>query len=142
MPVVLKCFQRQIFALWQLLLPIIHRNILNQEKIKKNEDTIKLNLVKTRDILRDLGKLKNENQLLVGFALETNNEIDNAKVKLHTKNLDFIVLNSLKNEGSGFGFDTNKVSVISKDNTISEFELKTKVEVAADLFDLIQKEII
>jgi phosphopantothenoylcysteine decarboxylase/phosphopantothenate--cysteine ligase len=112
------------------------------EKIKKNEDTLKLDLVKTRDILRDLGKLKNKNQLLIGFALETKNEIDNAISKLHTKNLDFIVLNSLKNEGSGFGFDTNKVSVISKDNTISEFELKPKTEVAADLFDIIQKEIV
>ena len=111
-------------------------------KIKKNEDILKVNLVKTKDILSGLGKLKNKKQLLIGFALETNNEIDYAIAKLHTKNLDFIVLNSLKNEGSGFGFDTNKVSVISKDHTISEFELKTKTEVAADLFDLIQKEII
>ena len=109
------------------------------DKIKKSDESITLNLVKTRDILADLGKLKQKNQLLVGFALETNNEIDNAISKLHTKNLDFIVLNSLKDEGSGFGFDTNKVSIISKDHTISEFELKTKTEVAADLFDFIQK---
>lgn len=112
------------------------------EKIKKNDESITLNLVKTRDILADLGKQKQKNQLLIGFALETNNEIDNAISKLHTKNLDFIVLNSLKNEGSGFGYDTNKVSIISKDHKISEFELKTKSEVAADLFDFIQKEIV
>lgn len=113
-----------------------------EEKIKKKEDSFLLNLVKTKDILTDLGKQKSNNQLLIGFALETNNEIDNAIAKLHTKNLDFIVLNSLKNEGSGFGFDTNKVSIISKDHTTSEFELKSKTEVAADLFDLIQKTIV
>jgi phosphopantothenoylcysteine decarboxylase/phosphopantothenate--cysteine ligase len=112
------------------------------EKIKKSEEIIELNLVKTRDILADMGKQKKENQLLIGFALETNNEIDNAIAKLHTKNLDFIVLNSLKHKGSGFGFDTNKVSIISKDHTISEFELKSKAEVAADLFDIIQKRIV
>ena len=109
------------------------------DKIKKSDESLTLNLVKTRDILADLGKQKKKNQLLVGFALETTNEINNAISKLHTKNLDFIVLNSLKNKGSGFGFDTNKVSIISKDHTISEFELKTKTEVAADLFDFIQK---
>jgi len=78
-------------------------------------------------------------QILIGFALETNNEVDNALTKLHTKNLDFIVLNSLKDESSGFGFDTNKVTIIANDQSITKFELKTKTEVAADLFDLIQK---
>lgn len=112
------------------------------EKIKKKKDNILLNLVKTKDILADLGKQKNNNQILIGFALETNNEIDNAFAKLHTKNLDFIVLNSLKDESSGFGFDTNKVTLISKDQTVSKFELKTKIEVAADLFDIIQNEFI
>jgi phosphopantothenoylcysteine decarboxylase/phosphopantothenate--cysteine ligase len=107
------------------------------DKIKKKEESFSLNLVKTRDILADLGKRKTTKQLLVGFALETNNEIENARAKLHTKNLDFIVLNSLKDEGSGFGFDTNKVTIISKDQIISEFELKTKTEVATDLFDFI-----
>ena len=111
------------------------------EKIKKKEESVLLNLVKTKDILHELGKIKTSKQQLIGFALETNNEIDNAFAKLHTKNLDFIVLNSLKDEGSGFGFDTNKVSIISKDHTISTFELKSKTEVAADLFDFIQKEI-
>jgi len=112
------------------------------EKIKKSEENFNLTLVKTKDILADLGKRKKKGQLLVGFALETKNEIDNAIKKLHTKNLDFIVLNSLKDAGSGFGFDTNKVSIIDKYQTISEFELKTKSEVAVDIFDVIQKEII
>lgn len=111
------------------------------EKIKKKEENFHLTLIKTKDILADLGGIKTKNQLLIGFALETNNEFDNASAKLHTKNLDFIVLNSLKDEGSGFGYDTNKVSIINKDLSISKFELKTKTEVAADLFDLIQKEI-
>ncbi len=111
------------------------------EKIKKKEDNFQLNLSKTKDILADLGKNKTEKQLLIGFALETTNEIDNAKTKLHTKNLDFIVLNSLNDSGSGFGFDTNKVTIISKDQTTHQFELKNKSEVAADLFDLIQKEL-
>lgn len=112
------------------------------DKIKKKEENILLKLLKTKDILADLGKLKSKKQLLIGFALETNNEIENAKEKLHTKNLDFIVLNSLKDESTGFGFTTNKVSIISKDHTVSKFELKTKTEVAADLFDFIQKEIV
>jgi len=112
------------------------------EKIKKKEDSILLNLVKTKDILADLGKHKKKNQLLIGFALETNNELDNAITKLHTKNLDFIVLNSLNDSGSGFGFDTNKVTIIGKDQIIGEFELKTKSEVAADLFDFIQQVVV
>jgi phosphopantothenoylcysteine decarboxylase/phosphopantothenate--cysteine ligase len=112
------------------------------EKIKKKESSFQLHLMKTKDILADLGKRKSNKQLLVGFALETNNEIDNAKSKLHTKNLDFIVLNSLNDSGSGFGFRTNKVTIISKDKIIHEFKLKTKSEVAVDLFDIIQHELL
>jgi phosphopantothenoylcysteine decarboxylase / phosphopantothenate---cysteine ligase len=112
------------------------------EKIKKNEKSLSLNLLKTKDILADLGLQKKKGQLLVGFALETNNEIENAIHKLHTKNLDFIVLNSLKDAGSGFGVDTNKISIIGKDHVINEFKLKTKSEAAVDIFDSIQKEII
>jgi len=113
-----------------------------KEKIKKKDKTLSLNLLKTKDILADLGKQKKKGQLLVGFALETNNEIENAIHKLHTKNLDFIVLNSLKDTGSGFGVDTNKISIIGKDQVINEFKLKTKSEAAVDIFDSIQKEII
>ena len=113
-----------------------------KEKIKKKDKTLSLNLLKTKDILADLGKQKKKGQLLVGFALETNNEIENAIHKLHTKNLDFIVLNSLKDTGSGFGVDTNKISIIGKDQVINEFKLKTKSEAAVDIIDSIQKEII
>jgi phosphopantothenoylcysteine decarboxylase/phosphopantothenate--cysteine ligase len=109
------------------------------EKLKKKEDVTTLNLVKTIDILSDLGKRKNQKQILVGFALETNNELPNASIKLKSKNLDFIILNSLKDESSGFGFDTNKISIIDKDLNVSVFDLKTKSEVAADIFDHIQQ---
>ncbi len=109
-----------------------------KDKIKKKDQELALNLSKTKDILAELGKLKGKNQLLVGFALETNNEIENAVSKLHTKNLDFIVLNSLNDAGSGFGFDTNKIRIIDKAQHISEFELKTKDEVAGDILDFIQ----
>lgn len=111
------------------------------EKLKKKDEALTLNLVKTIDILSDLGKRKNQKQILIGFALETNNELPNASLKLKSKNLDFIVLNSLKDEGSGFGFDTNKISIIDKDLNVSTFDLKTKAEVAADIFDHILQEI-
>jgi phosphopantothenoylcysteine decarboxylase / phosphopantothenate---cysteine ligase len=111
------------------------------EKLKKKDEVLTLNLVKTIDILSDLGKRKNQKQILIGFALETNNELPNASLKLKSKNLDFIVLNSLKDEGSGFGYDTNKISIIDKDLNVSTFDLKTKAEVAADIFDHILQEI-
>jgi phosphopantothenoylcysteine decarboxylase/phosphopantothenate--cysteine ligase len=113
-----------------------------KEKIKKNEVLLSLSLVKTKDILGALGKAKNKKQLLIGFALETNNEIENAFSKLDTKNLDFIVLNSLKDEGSGFGHETNKISIIGSDRGIKHFDLKSKTEVATDIFDFIQNKIV
>jgi len=113
-----------------------------KEKIKKNDESLTLDLIKTKDVLAEMGSLKSKKQILVGFALETNNEVENAIHKLHTKNLDFVVLNSLKDTGSGFGSDTNKIIIIGKDQAISGFPLKTKSEAAADIFDSIQKEII
>lgn len=112
-----------------------------KEKIKKHDEGLVLSLKKNRDILLQLGKQKKAGQLLLGFALETNNEIENARQKLHTKNLDFIVLNSLNDEKSGFGYDTNKISIIGKDLSIRHFGLKSKSEVAVDIFDSIQEEI-
>jgi len=112
------------------------------EKIKKKDANFSLELIKTKDILLQLGKLKRPDQYLVGFALETNDEFDNAILKLHAKNLDFIVLNSLKDAGSGFGHNTNKISIISKDRTVTGFGLKTKTEAAADIFDAIVKNIV
>lgn len=105
-----------------------------KEKIKKKENTLNISLVKTKDILASLGKIKKE-QFLVGFALETNNEIENAKNKLNSKNLDLIVLNSLKDKGAGFKKDTNKVTIIDKLENISEFSLKSKTKVATDIFN-------
>ncbi|MDD2412697.1 MAG: bifunctional phosphopantothenoylcysteine decarboxylase/phosphopantothenate--cysteine ligase CoaBC [Bacteroidales bacterium] len=106
-------------------------------KLKKTNDHMQLNLSKTTDILSTLGKQKRENQCLVGFALETNDEIDNAIKKLHTKKLDFIVLNSLNDDGAGFAFDTNKISIIDKDAQITNFPLKSKKEAAQDILNTI-----
>ena len=109
-------------------------------KIKKSASEFVLELEKTQDILASLGKIK-ENQFLVGFALETDNEIENATLKLKRKNLDLIVLNSLQDKGAGFKRETNKVTIIDKFEKISEFSLKSKSEVALDIFNEILKEI-
>jgi phosphopantothenoylcysteine decarboxylase/phosphopantothenate--cysteine ligase len=102
-------------------------------KIKKSSGFNQIDLIQTQDILANLGKVKRKNQLLVGFALETDNELANAKQKIKNKNLDFIVLNSLKDKGAGFKGDTNKICIIDKQNNIQKFELKTKTEVALDI---------
>jgi len=104
-----------------------------KHKIKKKSETLSLELIKTKDILASLGKIK-ETQILVGFALETTNELENAKSKLKKKNLDFIVLNSLNDKGAGFKKETNKVTIIDKFENISEFSLKSKAKVAEDIF--------
>ncbi|OBX22791.1 MULTISPECIES: bifunctional phosphopantothenoylcysteine decarboxylase/phosphopantothenate--cysteine ligase CoaBC [Bizionia] len=106
------------------------------EKIKKKEKTLSLELEKTKDILASLGHIK-EKQFLVGFALETNNEIENAKGKLKAKNLNLIVLNSLKDKGAGFKSDTNKVTLIDRNETITTFDLKSKEAVAVDILNAI-----
>jgi len=102
-------------------------------KIKKSGDELHLKLKKTKDILAELGKHKTKKQILVGFALETNNEVANAKQKLQKKNLDFIVLNSLRSKGAGFGFDTNKITIIDKAGVQTDYKLKSKTEVAHDI---------
>jgi phosphopantothenoylcysteine decarboxylase/phosphopantothenate--cysteine ligase len=107
-------------------------------KIKKEDVTFTIELEKTKDILKSLGAEK-QHQFLVGFALETNNELEHAIGKLESKNLDLIVLNSLRDKGAGFGASTNKVTFITKSHTIIENELKSKTEVAEDLMQLIQK---
>lgn len=106
-----------------------------EKKIKKDEDVLSIELVKNPDILKKLGQIK-KHQILVGFALETDNEEENAKQKLINKNLDYIILNSLQDSGAGFKKDTNKISIITKDN-IFRFDTKPKSEVAADIFNLI-----
>ena len=107
------------------------------KKIKKADNVLVLKLKPTIDIAATLGKRKKTSQILAGFALETDNEIENAKEKLVRKNMDIIVLNSLKESGAGFGHDTNKITIIDRDNNIDKFELKSKVEAAKDILDKI-----
>lgn len=108
------------------------------QKIKKSVGTKSIDLVPTKDTLQELGKLKKANQVLVGFALETENETENAKAKIKKKNLDLIVLNSLNDKGAGFKTDTNKITIIDKYNKSVKFELKSKPEVAKDIVNVIK----
>jgi phosphopantothenoylcysteine decarboxylase/phosphopantothenate--cysteine ligase len=114
--------------------------VVSSEKIKKKDAELHIKLEKTKDILASLGEIRKA-QYLVGFALETENELQNAKTKLKKKNLDLIVLNSLRDEGAGFKGDTNKVTLINKDNKIHPFEVKPKTEVARDILEFIIDEI-
>lgn len=111
-----------------------------EEKIKKKDTSMQIDLVKTKDILASLGAIK-KYQYLLGFALETQNELENAKKKLEKKNLDAIVLNSLRDKGAGFQTKTNKITFIEKDGSITEYDLKTKAEVSIDIFDKIAEKI-
>jgi phosphopantothenoylcysteine decarboxylase / phosphopantothenate---cysteine ligase len=112
------------------------KNIADQ-KIKKSETSLVLELIATKDILKSLGELKTKKQILVGFALETQNGEQNAFDKLQKKNLDLIVLNSPSETGTGFGFDTNKVTIIKKNGSKEQFPIRSKREVASDIFDSI-----
>lgn len=109
------------------------------EKIKKKDAALNLELIPNPDILAELGTMKKEHQLLVGFALETNNELENASGKLKKKNLDAIVLNSMRTKGAGPGGDTNKITIIDRQNKTTRFELKQKDEVAVDIVNYIIK---
>jgi phosphopantothenoylcysteine decarboxylase/phosphopantothenate--cysteine ligase len=108
-----------------------------KKKIKNKDSELLLELKPTRDIAVTLGMQKRSSQILVGFALETDNELKNAKEKLLKKNLDIIVLNSLNEVGAGFGHDTNKITLIDRDNNIDKFELKSKEAAAMDILDKI-----
>lgn len=110
--------------------------VVANQKIKKSDASFTIELEKTKDILESLGKSK-KNQFLIGFALETENEIENAKAKIQKKNLDLIVLNSMNDEGAGFGKSTNKITFIDKHFTIEQMQLKSKEEVAADIINKI-----
>jgi phosphopantothenoylcysteine decarboxylase / phosphopantothenate---cysteine ligase len=102
-------------------------------KTKSGSDNLTLHLKPTKDIAASLGRIKKPNQILVGFALETSHEVENARAKLKKKNFDFIVLNSLNDEGAGFRVDTNKIAIISHDNKMLSFQLKSKREAAVDI---------
>ena len=107
-------------------------------KIKRGKDQLQLRLKPTKDIAATLGKKKKTGQYVIGFALETENEIANAKKKIRNKNLDFIVLNSLNDKGAGFGFDTNKITLLYHDGQQKNFDLKSKNEVAKDIVNAIE----
>jgi len=113
--------------------------IVASEKVKKKVTDWNIELKKTTDVLAWIGEHKIEGQKLIGFALETENEQANAEAKLKSKNLDLIVLNSLKDKGAGFQCDTNKISIIDQNNKVTSFELKSKQEVAVDILDTIEK---
>jgi phosphopantothenoylcysteine decarboxylase/phosphopantothenate--cysteine ligase len=104
-----------------------------EQKIKKNDGTLSIELTKTKDILAELGRLKTRDQILVGFALETEKEEDHARAKLVKKNLDLIVLNSLNDKGAGFKTDTNKITIFNKAFEKMVFDVKSKTEVAKDI---------
>lgn len=104
-----------------------------KQKVKRGKEDLVIKLKPTKDIAGELGRLKTDKQILVGFALETNDELSNALSKLQRKNLDFIVLNSMNDQGAGFGVDTNKITMIDKNNNQAFFELKSKTEVASDI---------
>jgi phosphopantothenoylcysteine decarboxylase/phosphopantothenate--cysteine ligase len=111
--------------------------LVADNKIKKKAGDFQIELKPTQDILKHLGSIKS-NQKLIGFALETNNEVENAKKKITSKNLDLIVLNSLRDKGAGFGHDTNKITLIDSKNNMTNFELKSKSMVAIDIINAIQ----
>jgi phosphopantothenoylcysteine decarboxylase/phosphopantothenate--cysteine ligase len=107
-------------------------------KIKREKENYNLELEPTKDIAAEIGKIKKSGSLIVGFALETNNELSNAEKKLKTKGLDAIVLNSLKDSGAGFGVNTNKISIIARGGEITHYPLKSKEQVARDIADYIE----
>lgn len=108
-------------------------------KIKKQGSELTLELVKTKDIALEMGKSKQPMQLSVGFALETDNEEENAQGKLQAKNLDIIILNSLRDEGAGFQFDTNKITIMDKNGNQKNYGVKSKTETAKDIWDYIEQ---
>lgn len=111
---------------------------VSDQKIKKNDDSLTLKLLKTKDILADLGKMKKNGQMLVGFALETDNELEHAREKLKKKNLDLIVLNSLRDQGAGFGTETNQITLLRPEADPLRFPVKPKAEVAKDIIENLQ----
>jgi phosphopantothenoylcysteine decarboxylase / phosphopantothenate---cysteine ligase len=111
--------------------------VVSNQKIKKKDEALTIELTKTHDIAASLGKMKHNGQVIVGFALETDQEQANALKKLESKNFDLIVLNSLNDKGAGFGHDTNKVTIIDRKQQQKTFELKNKKEVARDIVNAI-----
>ncbi len=135
-----RYFSESQIAIFSAAVSDFKPKVVSSQKIKKKQSDMEIALIPTKDILASVGGIK-ENQYLVGFALETENEIKNAKEKIQKKNLDLIVLNSLQDKGAGFKSDTNKVTLIDNMGQIQSFELKSKQEVASDIFNEILKNI-
>ena len=131
------CFSTSDIGIFTAAVADYKPNIVAENKIKKSDNNLNISLEKTVDILEEMGNKKSDEQFIVGFALETDNEVENAKNKLKGKNLDMIVLNSLNNKGAGFQHNTNKITIIDKSNNICNFELKDKSKVAKDVIDKI-----
>ena len=133
---VFKFYEKSDIAIMSAAVADYTPKIVATEKIKKSEDEFTIELVKNPDILKTMGEQKSH-QFLVGFALETQNEEEKAKGKLQKKNLDMIVLNSLKDEGAGFQKDTNKIKILTQTEQ-KEFSLKSKEDVAKDILDFVE----
>ena len=136
---VFQCFDNTDIAIMSAAVADYAPKEIAQEKIKKNDEEMTITLVKNPDILKTMGE-KKKNQFLVGFALETQNEEENAKGKLVRKNLDMIVLNSLKDSGAGFKNDTNKIKIITPSEQ-KDFALKSKEDVAKDILDFVEEQL-
>ena len=136
---VMALFPKTDIAVLSAAVADFRPEMVADQKIKKNpdNDTFTIKLVKTEDILKSVGNVRNDNQTVVGFALETENGLENAKKKLHTKNIDLIVLNEMNESGVGFKTKTNKVSIITKNDQVTTYDLKPKNEVALDILNAI-----
>jgi len=132
-----KVFDKSEISIFAAAVSDFTPKIKVNSKIKKNDSLFSLTLIKTKDILTEMSSIKRDDQFIVGFALETDDEIDNAITKLKDKNLDLIIMNSLNNKGAGFEHDTNKITIIDKDYNQLDFELKSKKEVANDIINFI-----
>jgi len=132
-----KCFDKADLSILAAAVADYTPLTVADQKIKKSGENLNIQLKKTTDIAQSLGGKKRKDQIIIGFALETEHEVDNAQKKIKSKNFDLIVLNSLNDKGAGFGHDTNKISIINRDNKIENFELKSKREVAADIVQTI-----
>jgi len=134
-----KDFKKYDIAIFSAAVSDLTPIVKSNNKLKKSNENVRLEFKPTKDIAKEMSRIKLDRQFTVGFALETCDELSNAKVKLKDKNLDMIVLNSLKNKGSGFGYDTNKITILDKKNNVLNFELKKKSDVAKDIVSHIIK---
>lgn len=137
-----KHFQQIDVAIFTAAVADYRPSITECSKIKKNDDRMTIEFIKNPDIAYEFGKVKSTNQISVGFALETDNLREYGEGKLKKKNFDFIVLNTTNEKGEGFGHDTNKISILSKDLGVKHFELKSKKDVAKDIITELEKVIL